>query len=207
MKITKYGHSCLLVEENKKAALIDPGNFSEGILPVDTLPHLDYLLITHEHFDHFSLALVKLVVDKYPQIKIITTASVVEQLKDEKIQATTKGDENIQVKQVPHEKMWGVPKMADDIMVIVFGKLAHPGDSHTFSTDAENLALPITGPWGSTTRAVELAIELKPKIIIPIHDFMLKDRFRKLHYDWMADYLSAQGIDFKKIEDGQPIEV
>ncbi len=207
MKITKYSHSCLLVEENGKTALIDPGNWSEGILPIASLPKLDYILVTHDHMDHFSLPIIKQLVAKNPGIKIISTASVVEQLKKEGIQATTQGDENVTVAMVPHEKMWGVPKMSDNIMVTVFGRLAHPGDSHTFSTNAEILALPVAAPWGSTARAVEIAEELHPKVVIPIHDFMLKDESRKMSYQWIAGYLASKRIDFKSIENGETIEV
>jgi hypothetical protein len=30
LKITKYGHCCMLVEEKDSRILIDPGNFTEG---------------------------------------------------------------------------------------------------------------------------------------------------------------------------------
>lgn len=206
MKITKYNHACLLVEDKGKVALIDPGNYSEGILPVEKLTQLDYILITHEHEDHFYMPLIKQLVAKFLNVKIIGTQPVVEELQKEGIAATTEGDENITVEKVPHEKVWGFP-IRDNIMVTVFGKLAHPGDSHTFKTNAEVLALPVAAPWGSTARAVEIAEELKPKIVIPIHDAMLKDESRKGTYKWIASHLKTKGIDFKEIENGETVEV
>lgn len=206
MKITKYNHSCLLIEENNKVIVIDPGSYSESIFPTD-LPQLDYILITHEHIDHFFLPLVSQLVKKFPIVKIISTASVVEQLKQKGITATTEGDEYVKVDTVPHEKMWGVDRMSDNIMVTVFGRLAHPGDSHTFTTDAEILALPVVAPWGSTARAVEIAEALHPKVVIPIHDFMIKDDSRRMSYQWIARYLQTKGIDFKAIENGETVEI
>ncbi|MDO8655088.1 MAG: MBL fold metallo-hydrolase, partial [bacterium] len=51
MKITKYVHSCLLVEEQGKTALIDPGNytFQSKALDLRYIEKLDFVLITHEH--------------------------------------------------------------------------------------------------------------------------------------------------------------
>lgn len=206
MKITKYNHSCLLIEENGKVVVIDPGSYSETIFPTD-LSQLDYMLVTHDHMDHFSMPLVSQLVKKFPDVKIISTASVVEQLEKEGITATTEGDEIVKVEMVPHEKMWGMPKMSDNIMVTVFGRLAHPGDSHTFTTDAEILALPVAAPWGSTAKAVEIAEEMHPKVVIPIHDFMIKDDSRRMSYQWIAGYLKSKGIDFKAIESGEAVEV
>src|SRR5262245_9148500 len=79
MKISKYLHACLLVEEQGKTALFDPGVFTaqEKALDVNKLNNLDYLLITHEHPDHFHLPLVKELVAKFPQVKIITNPSIV----------------------------------------------------------------------------------------------------------------------------------
>ncbi|HET9947012.1 MAG TPA: MBL fold metallo-hydrolase [Patescibacteria group bacterium] len=206
MKITKFNHSCLLVQDSGKNTLIDPGNYSEGTLIVEKLPPLEYLLITHEHMDHFSLPLVEKIVWHNPQIKIITTSSVVSQLANKNLTATDKGDDYISVEKVPHEKVWG-GNPGQNIMVTVGGKLTHPGDSHSFSNSSDILALPITAPWGSTTAAVELAIKLKPKVVIPIHDYMLKDESRRTVYEWIAGYLESQGIDFKKIESKETIEV
>ena len=206
MKITKYNHACLLVEDNGTNTLIDPGSYSEEAIDVEKLPTLNYLLITHAHQDHFHLPLIRHVVEKFPDVKIITTPEIVEQLKKENMSASTEGDEYVTVESVPHEKVWAFPA-GQNIMVTVGGRLAHPGDSHTFSTNAEILALPFTAPWGSTTKAVEIAEELKPKTIIPIHDFMLKDASRQGMYQWVDAYLRPQGIDFKMIETAEPVEV
>ncbi len=208
MNITKFHHSCLLVEDQGKVVLIDPGNYTEQeqALNISKLNQLDYLLITHEHMDHFSLPLVKHLVKKFPDVKIITTKSIVDQLAKENIAASTEGDGNIKVEVVPHEKVWAAP-MCENIMVTVFGKLAHPGDSHTFTTSADILALPIAAPWGSTTDAVMLAEKLHPKVIIPIHDYMLKDNSRRMMYQWIKGYLGSKGIDLKDIESGQEVEI
>ena len=49
MKITKFGHSCLLVEEGGARILLDPGKYS---ILQNNVENVDAIVITHEHQDH-----------------------------------------------------------------------------------------------------------------------------------------------------------
>ena len=44
MRLTHFGHSCLLVELLGSRILFDPGNFSSGF---ESLTGLDAILVTH----------------------------------------------------------------------------------------------------------------------------------------------------------------
>ena len=91
MKITKYVHSCLIIEEKGKTVLIDPGSYTaqENALKADELKKPDYILITHEHNDHMHLPLIKEILAKFPKTKIISNNSVAGILAKEGIKATT----------------------------------------------------------------------------------------------------------------------
>ena len=203
MKISKYVHSCLLVEESNTTILIDPGNYSE--LDTDSLEKLDFILITHEHEDHMHIPLIKKAVEKFPDVQIISNSSVAEILGKEGLKVSTEGNEFIEVKKVKHEKVIGdTPK---NVLFRIFNKLTHPGDSHSFESTTEILALPIQAPWGSYVAAIEKAIKLKPKVVIPIHDWQWRDEAREKLYEMAVTYLSKHGIEFKSVETGDVVEV
>jgi L-ascorbate metabolism protein UlaG (beta-lactamase superfamily) len=208
VKISKHLHSCLLVEERGKTILIDPGNFTYlgKALDINKLQNLDYILITHEHPDHCYLPFIKELVTKFPEVKIVTNPSIVTILKNESIEASSKEDAVVKLETVPHEKLWD-KEPPENTLITIYGKLATPGDSHHFTTNAEVLALPIQAPWGSTIDAVNLALKLKPKVIIPIHDWMWKDDFRKIMYQRLKEFFKEKGIDFKTPETGDVMEV
>jgi len=202
MKITKYTHSCLFIEENGKFILIDPGTFStEAGLTVDMFSRIDYLLITHEHFDHFDNNFVKQLVQKFPHIQIITTNSIVSLLAKNEIQAVSRSNNDIQVDEKAHEHIFGVQTVPENVCFTIFSKLTHPGDSMKFEETAPILALPIQAPWGNTTEALEKAYQLKPKYVIPIHDWHWNTRARESLYKRAKEYLATSNIIFIEIQD------
>src|SRR4051812_33332560 len=105
MKITKFVHSCLLIEEGEVKLLIDPGEYSfeEGGLEVSKLPKIDYLLITHEHGDHMSIDGIKQILVANPELKIITNPSALNILASERIETQVGVPDFIRMKEVPHE--------------------------------------------------------------------------------------------------------
>lgn len=208
MKITKYLHSCLLVENDNKTILLDPGIYTEQgkILNLEEIPNIDIIGITHEHFDHMSIPFIKKIIAKYPKIQIFSNNSIKNILKKEGINVKTENNNVLKMDYVNHEKIWMGP-VCENIEITLFDKLSHLGDSLGFTKSGEILALPIAAPWGSTNWAVEKALEIKPKIIIPIHDFQLKDDVRMNMYQRLEEYFINFGISFKKMGTNEKIEI
>jgi len=207
LKITKFVHSCLLVETPDRVALFDPGGMSEAALPVDKLDRLDDIFITHIHGDHLSVPLLKQLIAKFPTVRITSTDEVVKQLVTEGIKATTTPPAGVSFFESPHEDvspMFGQPPQ--EIGIHYLDVLSDPGDSHSFHETKAVLALPVTAPWGSSNRALNLALELKPKHVLPIHDWHWNDQARAQTYDLFERILGEKGITFHKLETGQPVE-
>src|SRR5262249_27888894 len=155
--------------------------FQEKAFDITLLKKLDYILITHEHFDHMQIPAIREMVKKFPKVQIMSNESVKKILEKEGISVSTATTDTITFESVPHEKIVGV-EAPENIQFDIFNKLSDPGDSHSFTKTCEVLALPVQAPWGSYTRAIEKVLELKPKVVIPIHDYHWKDEFRMQMY-------------------------
>lgn len=208
MKITKYLHSCVLLEESDKTYLFDPGNYTANanVLDLDTLEKLDYLLITHEHQDHMETPLIKKILDKFPYLTIIANSSIQAILEKEGVKVSTEESDLIKIELVPHERMFD-SEPPQNTLFTIGGVFAHSGDSHHFTTQAKVLALPVQAPWGSLSDAVRLALEIKPEIIVPIHDFHWKDEVRQSIYKRLEGFFAKHDIKFIPLETAQPVEV
>lgn len=208
MKITKFVHSCLLVEMPapiNRTALFDPGVMSEAALNIDELLFLDDIIITHEHSDHFSLGLVKQLVAKFPAVRITSTPPVVKQLTEAGVAASDQPVTGLVFFDAPHESVAPLWPRPESVGVHYLDRLTHPGDSHHFGETMAVLALPVTAPWGSTIAAVNLAIKLRPKFVVPIHDWHWRDEARTQMYDSLERAFAQAGITFLKLEDGKPV--
>jgi L-ascorbate metabolism protein UlaG (beta-lactamase superfamily) len=208
MKITKFVHSCLLVETSDRVALFDPGMMSSSALSIDAINRLDDIFITHIHGDHFDEQVVQKLVTKFPKVRITSTPEVVAKLQELGIQASDQASEGVSFFNSPHEDifpLFGQPPQ--QIGVHYLNVFSDPGDSHSFNETKAILALPITAPWGSAVRALKLALELKPQHVIPIHDWHWSDEARQQSYDRYAVVLKEQNITFHKMQTGVPVDI
>ena len=110
----------------------------------------------------------------------------------------------ISAEDAPHELLLG-GRSVENTLFNIFWKLTHPGDSLKLNKSCDILALPIQAPWGSFVASVEKAAALKPKIVIPIHDWHWKDIARRKLYDAAKNYLAEKNIDFRGLETGEEL--
>jgi L-ascorbate metabolism protein UlaG (beta-lactamase superfamily) len=194
-------------EPVNRTVLFDPGMMSEAALDVDKLEYLDDIIITHYHGDHMSVPLIKKLVAKFPNVHITAPSDAVAQLKEEGITATNQPSEGLVFFESPHESVAPMFPQPEEIGVHYLDTLSDPGDSHSFAETKAILALPVQGPWGSTVRAVNLALELKPRHIIPIHDWHWRDEAREQMYLNLEKIFAEQGITFYKMKTGVPVVI
>lgn len=214
MKLTKYVHACLLIETDQQTILCDPGEFSwkSGLFSLDSLQKLDSIVITHEHFDHFDTEFVHAVIQKFPEVCVVSTPPVLEQL-----HARGLGDfshcvsnEAVQALHVTHESMDPLTpgeSPCENMGFNLLQVLTHPGDSLKLTDTKPILALPLAGPWESAIEAIRLAMRLRPQYIIPIHDWMWNEQWRDTMYRRLEAFFQKENITFLRPIDGQTIEL
>lgn len=190
-----------------RTALFDPGTMSETALDVSKLEYLDDIIITHKHNDHMSIPLIKKLVEKFPTVRITAPADAVAELAQAGFKATDQPSEGIVFFDAPHESVEPMFPKPDEIGVHYLDTLSDPGDSHSFHETKAILALPVQAPWGSTIKAINLALELKPRFIVPIHDWHWNDQAREQIYDRLEKVFSEHDITFLKPKTGEPMVV
>ena len=208
MRVTKFVHSCLLVETPERVGLFDPGAYSRPVFDINKVDKLDDILITHVHGDHCDIEFIKELVNKFPSVRVTSTNEVVNLLKNEGITAQASESEGIEFFDSPHEDARPLKfEQPEEVGIHYLGTLSHPGDSHSFNETKEVLALPITAPWGSSVKAIRLAFSLKPKFVIPIHDWHWSEEARKQSYNRYEKILAQENITMFKPETGQTIDI
>lgn len=89
MRISKYTHSCLLIEKGDDRILFDPGKFSfiESLVRPEQFENLSAVVITHQHPDHVDDESLKKILGKNPAALVITNAEIRSRLASEGIRA------------------------------------------------------------------------------------------------------------------------
>ncbi|MEK7620847.1 MAG: metal-dependent hydrolase [Patescibacteria group bacterium] len=185
MKITRLGHAAVLVEASKNI-LIDPyiTDNPTAARKIDEIPKIDYILITHDHFDHFGDVIA---IAKRDQATLIGIheVSVRPDVIEAKITAVganiggTYTQDGVSFSLTPaiHSADNGSPC---GFVINIDGKVLYQsGDTAVFSDmklipklfgDINVALLPIGGHYTMDEKGAALAVEyLKPDITIPIH--------------------------------------
>jgi L-ascorbate metabolism protein UlaG (beta-lactamase superfamily) len=220
MRVSKYIHACLLVEDGDDRILFDPGKFSfvEGRVEPDDFRSLSAVVLTHRHPDHFDDDALKKIVGNNPSAAVLTNAEIESQLSGQGIDAEVfetgrraVGRFDLEAVGAEHAPILNA-ETPRNIAYVVQGRLLHPGDSFDHSLDAyrgiELLALPVMAPWTTELEVAEFARRISPKQIVPIHDGYAKEFFLKQRYENFRKYFSQLGINFHPLsEPGEYVEV
>jgi L-ascorbate metabolism protein UlaG (beta-lactamase superfamily) len=220
MRVSKYIHSCVLVESGGTKILFDPGKFSflDGRVKAESFAGLSAIVITHQHLDHVDPEALAKIVANNRSAPVIASAEIGDLLAksglDAEVMETgsrTIGACTIEAIPAEHAPLLNTPQPRN-IAYVVDGAFLHPGDSFDRSLDARRgialLALPVMAPWTTELAVAEFAGRLAPKKILPIHDGYAKDFFLDSRYQNYGKYFEGQGMEFVGVrEPGEGVEV
>ncbi|WFG43502.1 MBL fold metallo-hydrolase [Pseudonocardia alni] len=186
MKLTHYGHACVLVDTGAARLLFDPGAFSSGF---SGLEGLDAILITHQHFDHVDADALRTLLRANPDAALVTDGQTAGQLDGIDARTAAPGDvlalggaEVSVVGSGDHAQIHpDIPLVANN-GYLVDGALLHPGDAYVPPgvDELATLLLPTGAPWLKVSEAVDYLRSVAPRTVVPIHEGTLADP--TLHY-------------------------
>ena len=176
MRLTRYGHSCLLVEQGDARLLLDPGVFSAGF---EALTGLTGVLLTHQHPDHLDLDRLRALLDANPQARLHCDEGSAGPLGDLPHAVVHDGDRvdlgvDVQVVGSAHAVIHPDLPRIPNVGYLVGGRFFTPGDALTVpDADVEVLGLPTAAPWLKLSEAVDLLRAVAPRRAFPVHDAVL----------------------------------
>jgi L-ascorbate metabolism protein UlaG (beta-lactamase superfamily) len=181
MQLTKFGHSCVRLDDGDRALAIDPGVFSDVDAALDGVRAV---LITHEHPDHVDVDRVLAAAKRDPRMRIWAPASVVSLLGElgEQSVAVAPGDsldaEGFAVSAFggQHAVIHSSIPVVTNIAFLIDEVVYHPGDSFTVPpVQVTTLLLPIHAPWSKISEVIDFAIAVRASQVHQIHDSLLND--------------------------------
>ena len=188
MKLTKFPHACLRIEQDGGVLVVDPGSFSS---PADALRGADAVLITHEHADHVDVDALKAV----SGLAVYAPAEVVAQLSDVDAELTPVapgdsfsaagldvrvfGDRHAHI----HEDVPDIPNNA----YLIDGRVYYAGDAFSLpGVEVETLFVPVGAPWMKLAEAIDYVRAVAPQRAHPTHDAVLSAAGQGISDNWLT---------------------
>ena len=181
MRLTKFGHACVRLEQDDRVLVIDPGTWSE----VEALDGANDVLVTHEHADHIDIDKLVAARKANPALTVYTHAALAEKLDRLEGAVTTvaigqtftAAGFSVAVVGGAHAEIYdGLPGCAN-VGFIVDGNVYHPGDSVFVPAEkVRTLLVPASAPWLKLREAIDFVRGVAPERAFPIHDAMLNER-------------------------------
>jgi L-ascorbate metabolism protein UlaG (beta-lactamase superfamily) len=210
MRLTKYGHSCLLVEEGPARMLLDPGTLSGGF---EELEGLTAVLVTHQHADHLDLQRLRGLLDHNPGVRVVCDEGSAEPLGEAgaQLEVVHDGDEldvggvAVHVSGRDHAVIHPDIPVVPNVGYLVGGRLFHPGDSFTPpGQPVEVLAVPAAAPWLKVSEPIDYLRRVRPKVAVPVHELLLSVAGKAIHYRQLE---RLGGTTLRVLDDGAPVEL
>ena len=208
MRLTKWGHSCVRLEQGGRVLVIDPGIYSEP----DAAIGADAVLITHEHADHLDEGRLRAALVANPALEVWTNASVAELLDGAgpSVHVVGHGDAftaagfDVQAHGELHAVVHPDIPVVRNVGFLVGGAVFHPGDSFTLPEAAvTTLLVPVHAPWLKASEAIDFIRAVRPRRALALHDGMLNDRGLGLVERLFGGEMLDVGAPFRRLHPGE----
>lgn len=193
MKITKYPQSCLLLDNGDGRILIDPGNLAMDAFTLDDFGHVDAVLYTHRHADHFDERHVAAIVDR--GIALFANEDTAALIDGGSVATVADGDNfevagfDVTARELPHMPMVDGSAGPPNTGYLVEGTFFHPGDGIELpGLEVDHLAVNLAGPSTSFRDAYAFTKATGASKVVPVHyDFFVAKPEQFAHFCDIAE--------------------
>ena len=217
MRITKFLHSCILIETASAGVLFDPGKFSfvEGLVKPEQFRDLTAILLTHFHPDHVEPGALQQILEQNPHAQLLTNTQAARELASYSISSaiifedgersikTSGSDLHLRAIPAQHAPILG-SEPPQNTAYVLDDTLLNPGDSFAPALDAcigtPVLLLPVMAPWEKELEMFDFAKRMKPQAVIPVHDGQAKPFFLDQRYATFDQQFQKIGITFANLK-------
>lgn len=209
MRLTKFGHSCIRLENGADRIVVDPGVFTE----LGATDDATAVFITHEHPDHWTAD--HLLRTDAP---IYTIAAVAAQLPGrvaervrvvapaERINLDATGVDVVGEKhavihpELPHFDNSGYLFDVDGLT------LFHPGDALTTpEAPIDVLLLPVSAPWMKVSECIDYARAVGAPRNVGIHDMIYSEAGLGIVGGHLGRFLDPLGKSYERLAPGNDL--
>lgn len=212
MKITKLEHSGLAIEKAKQTILIDPVEFTQK-LPMHLISDVVAIIITHKHDDHCQPATISNILATYPTATVYTTADTTPLISGSIVVRSGEtreiGNFKVQFFGQSHASIVEGQIPCDNLGVVIDDTFVNPGDSFDKPSieHPKVLCVPISAPWAKISDAAKYIKDVRPQIVIPVHDAVLSSLGQTFNNSWLKYACDPLGIQFSPLTPAASIEV
>ena len=209
MKITKLEHSGLSLEKAKETILIDPVEFTTTL---PALGHIAAIIITHKHNDHCQPEVIERILQSSPDATVFTTPDTTPLIRGSIVvrpgETREVGGFKLQFFGQSHAAIIEGQIPCDNLGVVVDDIFADPGDSFDIPpVTPKVLCVPLSAPWAKVSDAVKYIKDVKPEIVIPVHDAVLSELGKTFNTSWLKYTCDPAGIQLTPLAPGASIDI
>lgn len=214
MKLTKFEHSCMVLEKEGKSLVIDPGGLNGALVPPINCVAV---VVTHEHFDHLNQDKLKEIFAVNPEAKLYVNEGIAAKLEDELSGRATVVNSgqleavegfSLQFVGALHEAIRPEVPRPVNVGVIVDELFFHPGDEYSVPEQPFVwLGLAINAPWAKVSETNDFVKAAKSKHVIPIHDGLLNEAGIGTYENHITAACEMVGSEYHTVSVGESIEL
>jgi len=212
MELTKHGHACVVLSDENRRLVLDPGAFTDQ----SVLQGASAVLVTHEHFDHVVPDQLLAALDADPALEVWTNRSVAAQLEGagSRVHVVGAGDTftaagfDVQVHGELHAVIHPDIPRIPNIGFLVEGLVFHPGDAFTAPDEpVSTLLLPVHAPWSKLSEVIDYVREVRADQAYALHDALLSEAGLGAYAGLLGERGPGTPTPYSRLAPGDSVDV